>query len=247
MKFVHVAALFIVALCQAFSAEIADPHKVFITATESLKKGDTDNAAEHYEELVDAGWHSPELYHNYAVALQRQGDTNAALLQLYRAWLLKPFSNTAKSQFLNQAKEVSLSNTRLSQTETQAAALAWRTPLALGALALFWTSLILIILVRKPLVRGFGFAGVAIGLLLSAAAYYFHQAAPKANSAWIISPEARPLRASHAKGSPQLTTASPLTQVAIRNERDDWIYVQRNNGSGGWIDEASVAKLMPWR
>ena len=247
MKIAPLYVFLFVVLAQAISADIAEPHGVYTSATESLEAGDSESAAEQYEELVEADWHSPELYHNLGVAYQRQGNDEAALLQLYRAWLLKPFSSTAKSQFLNQAKEASLSKTRLRHAETQAAALAWRTPLTLGAFVLFWTSLILVILVKKPFIRGFGIAGVAIGVLLSAAAYYFHQAAPTEDTAWIISPEAAPLRASHGAGSPQLTTASPLTQVDIRNQREDWAYVQRDNGSGGWIEKRSIRKLMPWR
>lgn len=247
MKFVRVSAFLMLLLSQALSANIEDPLSVFTSATETLKDGDSEAAADRYEELVKADWHSPELYHNLGVAYQRQGDTQTALLQLYRAWLLKPFSSTAKSLFLSQAKEARLSKAQMSQAETQAAALAWRTPLALSALILFWASVILVILAEKPVLRGFGFAGVAIGLLLSAAAYYFHQAAPTANTAWVISQEAESLRASHGSGSPQLTTALPLTQVDIRNQRDQWAYVQRDNGSGGWIKEGSVGKLMPWR
>ena len=247
MKVAQVCVFLFVVLAQAMSAGIGDPLTAYASATESLEAGDSETASERYEELVDADWHSPELYHNLGVAYQRQGNIEAALLQLYRAWLLKPFSSTAKSQFLSQAKESSLSKTRLHQAETQAAALGWRTPLALAAVAAFWTSLILIILVKKPLMRGFGLAGVAIGILLGAAAYYFHQASPSAHAAWVISPEAAPLRASHGTGSPQLTTAPPLTQVDILNQREDWAYVQRSNGSGGWIEEGSVGKLMPWR
>ncbi len=243
MKFVYVSAFLLLVLSTVF----ADPQQVYTSATKTLEAGDSEAAAERYEELVESDWHSPELYHNLAVAYQRQGKAEAALLQLYRAWLLKPFSSAAKEQFLSQAKETDVSKTRLHQAETQAAALAWRTPIALSAFIVFWTGLILIILAKKPLVRGFGFAGLAIGLLLSGADYHFHQSAPSQNTAWVISSEAAPLRASHGKGSPQLTTAPSLTQVDVRNQHEDWAYVQRSNGTGGWIEEGSIGKLMPWR
>ena len=59
MKFVRVSAFLMLLLSQALSANIEDPLSVFTSATETLKDGDSEAAADRYEELVKADWHSP--------------------------------------------------------------------------------------------------------------------------------------------------------------------------------------------
>lgn len=243
MKFVFLLSLALLGIASA----VSDPEAVFAEATAQLDEGSPETAASNYENLVEADFHSTELYHNLGVAYHRLGRKEEALLQIYRAWLLDPFSSVAKANFLTQAKESNLSKSRLSQAEAQVAATAARTPLFISSFLAFWLGLLTVILVKKPLARGFGFAGIVIGLLLGGAAYYFHRTAPDAKAAWIISADATPIRASHGLGSPKISSATPLTQLEAGAERDDWTYVTRENGSGGWVPSSVTGLLQPWR
>jgi tetratricopeptide (TPR) repeat protein len=242
-------ALAFIATCLSCSAAatVTDPIETFSKATETLDGGKLAEAITFYETLIASDWHSPELYHNLGVAYQRDGKEELALLQLYRAWLLNPFSDAARSNFLSVANDAHLSSQRLKHMESQASALAWRQPLAICGLIAFWLGILTFILLRQPVLRGLGIAAIAIGILVSGAAYYFHCQIPSADAAWVITGEAVPLRASHGKGAPRMSSLTPLTQVEMTAHHEEWDYVKSLSGSSGWVDASKLGKLMPWR
>ena len=239
--------LILVCGCKTPLTAAEEPSLAFAQATSAMESGDTATAIASFEKLVAADWHASELYHNLGVAYQRQGNETIALLQLYRAWLLDPFSDTAKSNFVKLASESQLSSTRLEQMEHAVAAMGLRGPLAIAGLLVFWSGLFALLLTRRPFSRGLGIAGITIGLFIGIAAYYFHRAAPTSETAWVTSTEAVPLRSSHGKGAPKLTTIAPLTQVYTTTQRDNWAYVRTETGTGGWLPSTEFGRLMPWR
>ncbi len=225
-----------------------DPGERFAEATKALESGDPEGAIQIFETLLADEWHSAELYHNLGVAYQRQGKPRRALLQLYRAWLLDPFSKAARADFLSLTEEANFSKSRINQAERQVSALAWRRPLAIIGMAAFWLGLFAILAFRLPLARGLGAASIAIGVLTSIGAYWAHCWAPSQNAGWIIHEEPVPLRATHGEGAPSMGSLSPLTSVKTTAQRENWSYVNTHNQQrSGWVDAKHIGALMPWR
>lgn len=223
-------------LTPAARGDVTSPGETFSEATVALESGNLEEAISKYESLVASDWHSSELYHNLGVAYQRQGKLEKSLLQLYRAWMLKPFSKSAEAAFHSVAGELNLPPSRTGLAERQVSALAWREPLALLALIAFWLGLFVFLAVRRPLLRGFGLAGVIVGILAGIAAYFMHREAPAPGAAWVIAEDAVPLRASHGQGAPSMGQLSPLSPVQISAQRENWAFVTTPDGRTGWVD-----------
>ena len=235
------------ALGLAMSALASDhPAIDFEEATKALEAGDTEAAIQMYSGLLEANWHAPELYHNLAVAYQRQGLPQQALLQSYRAWLLTPFSNAAQGGFESLTEAANLSSSRQRDAKRQTTALAWQSPLGWVALGAFWLGVLTLIFLRTAFARGLGVAAIAIGMVTGLATLWVHRQAPAANEAWIITADPAPLRASHGEASPQISTAPSLSPVNITAQRGDWVFVETPNGRSGWLARGQVALVRPW-
>ena len=232
---------------QLAAASVTSPESIFAAATEALDRGELQEAIEGYETLLAGHWHAAELYHNYGVARQRLGMPAQAAFQLYRAWLLDPFSGSARADFLTSAEKAEMPAARRTRAERQVTALAWRQPLAIGGMISFWLGLLASLVLRQPLVRGLGIAGIAIGLLFTAGAYYFHRQIPGARAAWAVAEESIPVFASHGEGTPRIGQLLPLTQVEVVSVRDGWAYVRGGQELSGWVEMSGLGKLRPWR
>lgn len=223
-----------------------DPANDFAEATATLEAGDMEAAIQMYEGLLGADWHAPELYHNLAVAYQRQGQAQQALLQAYRAWLLTPFSNAAQANFQSLTESAKLSEAKQKEADRRAAALAWQAPLAWVAASCFWLGVLTLIFIKAAFARGLGFAAIAIGVVTGVATLWIRGQLPPDDGAWIVTAEAAPLRASHGNASPQTGSVPSLGEVRLTAQRGEWFFVETTNGRSGWLASEHVGLLRPW-
>ncbi|MCO5062477.1 MAG: tetratricopeptide repeat protein [Kiritimatiellae bacterium] len=76
--------------CSAFAADTRAPDKTFEAARESYDAGNYADAVARYDELIAAGWHTPEIYFNRGNALARLNETGEAIASYQTAILLNP-------------------------------------------------------------------------------------------------------------------------------------------------------------
>lgn len=235
-------------LCFADGAELQEAEARFAEATLQLEEGNWTSSVDAFEQLAAEGWHSATLYHNLAVAHQRLGEKERALVNLYRAWLLQPFSDAGERRFEEMAGELKLTSSLRERARGQLAAGAWRGPLWVAGLAMFWAGVFLCLLgFRRAVFRAVGIVGLVLGLLGGAGGVVCDRRAPQDGAAWVIDQDAVPLRASHGEGSPRVHSLSPLTPVTVEAVYHDWCFVRSENGQKGWLKGSQIARIQPWK
>lgn len=234
--------------------------RIFSAGNEAYFRGDFRHAVEHYERLVAAGVHDPDVYFNLATARARAGQLGHAVLYFERCLWLRPGDELAEQGL--QAARAALGKRRVEREGE--ATLKTRPPLAealvarLDADVLAWALLVLDalffggLLVRSrarrdgvllgltialPLIALLGLA-TAAGLLLKTQIWAEGEAA-------IVLRDGAELREGPDAHAQVRARAHEGQDARVLRREGGFARVQLSQGDRGWINYKDLARIRP--
>lgn len=222
---------------------LLDPGESFVRANTAYEAGEAQEAVALYEGILSGGMESGEIYYNLGNAYLRNGELGQAIASYRRSQALLPRNEDIRANLSfarRSAKDA------IAPPDPSAAArtlLFWHYGLSRSELAttivalnlLFWGLLALRLFRRgSELLRWLTFAVLALLLATagSLAAHYFFPA----RIAVVIPQEIG------AHNGPDLDSVVRFklhagTELAVRDERGDWLRVALPDGQQGWIQQ----------
>ena len=212
---------------------------MFAKANTAFAAGQFKSAIQQYQEVVQSGEWSANLFYNLGNAYFRDGDFGRAILNYERALQLDRNHPEADA------------NLRIARDQTHALELA-PAPLenylnfvgaksfAIVAAILFWGTIILLILRRRKVVW------MTIGLLLTAScgfAAYKLESGTRGQAVAVIVGDNVEARVATADSAKSVLALPPGSEVVILQERGDWSYAALPNDLRGWISTKAVEKV----
>lgn len=226
----------------------------FDKANELYKSESYQDAIQEYEQILNSGVHSVELYYNLGNAHYKLNQIAPAVYNYEKALLLEPNNADVKNNLkfaqnmmiddIKEVPKVGFSNWLSGFTSVYHYDV-W------AKVAVFFSVLILIGFVGyyfsgKIILKRIFFTSMIVFLVFSILsiiiAVFEKNQSEQFNPAIVFSETA------HIKGEPNTTTNNILTlhegsKVFIQEEVQDWYKVELINGTSGWIQKSSVKRL----
>jgi tetratricopeptide (TPR) repeat protein len=219
------------------------PESVFQEAAQAYDEGRYDEAAASYEQLLNDGARSPELYYNLGNAHYRMGDVGRAVLGYKRALYLAPRDADARHNLEFALKESDALNIDASLPDRMRSALpasAW----SLMAVAAWWlTAFHIALSIRQPGRQGWKWASVLAGFILISSLWgvYYWMGLERYPEMVVLKPGQEALFAP-IPGSTAHFSAPVGSVVRVEAISEDWLRI-RAGGKTGWIKQESVESV----
>lgn len=227
---------------QASHAEVS-AQESFFTGNNLLMQGKYEEAASHYQDLLNQGIDNAAVHYNLGIASYRQGSVGKAIFHFYSAHLLKP--RDADIAFnLNFARKFAKDKIEPSKkgfvsTVVEKYPFSKRESLYLvGALAVLCTIFGAILLFRPR--EGVRWAQRCLLVLLSIAfvgGLIQWQGSPEFGV--IVSPQAE-VYSGQGAGSVLLFSLHEGTEFTVHDRANEWLRIRLADGKQGWIKEQQV-------
>ncbi len=202
-----------------------------------------------YEELIQGGHSSAEVYYNLGVAREKSGRTVDAALAYRRALLLDPGMRSANNNLALLAADHAISMRPRSWLNDVTTVVHPGVLQGLGA-ALGWAGFIALV----PIVIGnrrhsVWLAGAIAALVIGSVAFAMGMVAdPRiadANLAMVTSEGGAEALASPAKNSAAVDKLAAGAAVGVLSPRGAWTYVEVASGTRGWVPTADLTMVVP--
>ena len=241
-------------ICSAFLASAQTPQQLFETGNSQYAQNNFEEAIKNYEQVLDAGYESAELYYNLANANYRVNRIAPSVSDYEKALVLKPNDKAIKN------------NLQFAQNMTVDAI----TPLPENTFKKWWNQLlnlfsldgwaiITVVLImlftlsflvyyfgnKTVLKRSFftiAFVSLGLGLLSLTLAFQAQSNEKNKRFAVVFSPEAEIKNAPNI-GSDEVFVLHEGTKVRVIEEQGDWQMIRLADGQEGWIPKADVKLL----
>ena len=247
----HLHILLAVAAVRVFAgqATAADVSSEFNAANKLYAEGKFAGAAATYGKILQSGAVSPALYFNYGNAEFKSGDLGRAIAAFRQAVQLTPRDAEVRANLefaRNQVQGPSLRESRWSRSA------GWLGLLTLNewtglAVAAFWLMFALLVAAQirpafKTTLRGFTRGAVAVAVLSCAclgmnAAIHFSK-----QTAVVVVPDAT-ARSGPFEEAQRSFTVHNGAELAVLDQRDNWLQVTDGSGRIGWLQRRQVEIL----
>ncbi len=228
------------------SAMAADISAEFNAANKLYAEGKFAEAAGTYEKILRFEAISPALYFNYGNAEFKSGNFGRAIAAYRQAAQLTPRDAEVRANLEFARNQVQGPTLRESRWENWLGLLTLNEWTGLAAAALWLTFAMLAAMQIRPALetalRGFVFGAVAVTLSSGAclgveAAIHFSR-----QTAVVIAPDAT-TRSGPFDEAQSAFTAHNGAELAVLDQRDNWLQVTDGSGRIGWIQRKQVETL----
>ncbi len=228
--------------------------QLFEQANELYRTGEFEQAAEHYEKIVTAGFSASELFYNLGNTYYKLGNIPAAILNFERARKLAPNDQDvqhnlqlARTLIVDQID--ALPEFFLSQWWRSLIELAPSTTWAGLAIALFWCCIIFfafMMALRKAAARkGFFMLGAlsfVLSLLVFFIAFQQNEAETNSQHAIIFQPSVY-VKSEPDAQSTDLFILHEGTRVELGSDNGEWRRITIASGESGWIPADALREI----
>jgi tetratricopeptide (TPR) repeat protein len=227
----------------------ADISTEFNAANKLYAEGKFADAATSYEKILQSKTVSPALYFNYGNAEFKSGNFGRAIATYRQAALLTPRDAEVRANLefaRNQVQGPTLHESRWSRAAGWLGLLTLNEWTGLAAVALWLMFALLAAMQIRPALknalRGFVLGAVAVTLLSCAclgvdASIYFSR-----QTAVIVTPEVT-ARSGPFEEAQSAFTARNGAELAVLDQRDNWLQVTDGSGRIGWLQRQQVEVL----
>jgi len=255
LKLNYSSLIFILALmCSVFSASAQTPQQLFETGNSQYAQNNFEEAIKNYEQVLDAGYESAEVYYNLANANYKLNRIAPSVYNYEKALALKPTDKEIKN------------NLQFAQNMTVDAI----TPLPENTFKKWWNQLLslftldgwaivtvvlIVLFTLSFLVYYFGnktvlkrsfftvaFVSLGLGLLSLTLAFQARSNEKNKRFAVVFSPEAQIKNAPN-MGSEEVFVLHEGTKVRVIEEQGEWQMIRLADGQEGWIPKSDVKLL----
>jgi hypothetical protein len=233
-----VGAAFLAAFLLVVPVQAADP---FQAAVEAYDREAFAESISRFEEMVSAGYRSPELFFNLGNAYYRSGDLGRSVLNYHRALWLAPRDREARHNAEFVMREADAIATSYGFAARQLHRLSFPEWVAVGV-AVWWLLAILLLLrLRGRDPGGAALAVVSVLLVFSALGIWEGWRLKVLPEVVVIQPNQEALFAP-LEGSMAHLSLPPGSRVRVVSEMDGWYRVQVDTKTG-WIKKSAVATV----
>ena len=237
--------------CRSFAADVK---ALFTQANSAYVKGDFRAAAQGYQQIIDGGYRSAEVYYNLGNACYKQGEMAAAILNYEKAHKLAPgdedinfniqLANAKTTDKIEADTGFFLQNWYQSfilfislQSLTVWSIVFWLLGSAVFAYYLFAAT---IALKKVSFYTGLACAllGLCTMLMAGGQSAYFNSH----HQAIIFSPAVN-IKGSPDKAAKNLFVLHEGTKVEVLERSNNWLRIRLANGNEGWIGEGDVREI----
>jgi tetratricopeptide (TPR) repeat protein len=230
----------------------ANPNQAFIdSANANYLNGWYDKAAAYYEQVLQGGFESPEVYYNLGNAYFKQNKIPEAILNFERAALIAPYDedinynlNLVRSYVTDDIEELPefFLNSWFNMIRSFMSTNGWALT-SLILFVLFMTLVFAYLFSRKVLIKKFTFWFGILCFIISIISFVFSYQQKKSitdhNYAIIFNPTVT-VKSSPDDISTDLFILHEGTKVKLDDTIGDWIEIQIADGSIGWIKAEDV-------
>ena len=239
--------LFIAAIGLFFpSAVSAAEESVFVKANQAYNESRFQEAAAGYENLVQSGQWSANLFYDLGNAYYRLGNFGKAILNYERALALDPRHPEADANLRLARDEAHALELRKDWIERYAN-MATARQYSIAAAIAFWTAVFLATHLVLSHRRSAGrIALIALSLLVcgvSVFAIYTVENGTRGTALAIVSGKETDARLATADNAKSILVLPPGSEIKILSERGDWIYAALPNDQRGWIPAQSAERV----
>jgi tetratricopeptide (TPR) repeat protein len=237
-------AVFLILSSDAYGSEIA---KTFFDGIQAYKENNFDKAITAFEKI--SGVKNPKLFYNLGNAYLKNNDLGHSMLWYERALKLNPDDPDLK---FNYNYALSLTKDEKDDREFPIIRILffWKYLLssyavqcaALSLNLLFWLVLIIRMLMKKKLMKTFGYVLLMLTLIFTLTAFYNEYEEIYLRQA-IILPEKISVRSGFAQDSTELFALHAGTKVRIEKESKDFFRIYFSEGKIGWIRKSEAGVI----
>jgi len=243
-SFIAVTAL-AVFCAGAGDLEAADD-PTFVKANQAYSEGRFQEAVDGYENLVQSGRWSANLFYDLGNAWFRLGDFGKAILNYERTLSLDPRHPEAAANLRLARDEARALELRKDWIERYVST-ATSTQYSIAAAVGFWFALFgaarLFFSPRRSVAQ---MALIALAVVVSGTsvfALYTMENGTRGNALGIVTGKDIEARLATADNASSVLALPPGTEIKILSERGDWIYAALPNDLRGWIPAKSAEKV----
>lgn len=222
----------------------------FDQANEAYREGDFDKAVQVYQDLLDEGWESAELYYNLGNALYKQGELGEAIWALEKALVLDPnFENAMANRELLQAQlvdEIEAVPTPLVERFFR----TWADRLGTKGfrwLMVFWMWMIgigwSVWRFQKSRWSVLSLAAGLLLLLLSGISWGVYEQLKSDEQKAVVIVENIYVKTAPSNGAPDAFVLHEGTTVFLDTKLDDWQEIKLADGQVGWINPDAIKPI----
>ncbi|TVQ89113.1 MAG: tetratricopeptide repeat protein [Bacteroidetes bacterium] len=234
-----------------FDAHTTQPHTLIEQANEAYSRSEYSFAAELYQQVIEQGWESADLYYNLGNAYFKINRLGKAILNYERALRLRPNDediqynlHVARNRIVDRIEKRPLlfyekwwRNAYMMQSAT-----GWGiTGIVFLTLFLLLTSFFLFSRTRG--IKKISFYTALLFLIFTALSLIFAQKQYNRltadDQAIILSPRVA-AKSSPTVQSPDLFLMHEGTKVQIRNTLGEWVEIRLPDGNVGWIKKETL-------
>lgn len=221
----------------------------FDRATEAYQTGDFATAAAQYEQLVEEGIVSAEVFHNLGNAYYRLGRLGPAIANYERALQVDPGFEKAAANLRQCVRQTKRHLARPADSSWQHRVLSWQSSLPLGATRIFalafWFAAWILLGARvlAPL-RYLRLAALAAAVLAVAFGFSAWERSHPPLTAVAARAEV-PVRAGMDEGAAVRSTLHEGDRVRVEQREFGQARVYAANGDAGWVDADALAFVGP--
>ncbi|MGA2030022.1 MAG: tetratricopeptide repeat protein [Verrucomicrobiota bacterium] len=222
---------------------VADAQDGFADANRLYDEGKFSDAANGYEKILQSGSVSPSLFFNYGNAEFKSGRIGRAIAAFRRAAQLAPRDSDARANLEFVRNQVQGPTLRESRWQNWLGALTLNEWTTLAAMALWITfALLAAMQIRpalRPALRGLSCVFGIVAILFCAgvgadAAIYFSKPI-----AVVVAPDAMARSGPFDEAQSEFTVYDGA-ELAVTDQRDDWLQVTDGLGRIGWLERKQV-------
>jgi tetratricopeptide (TPR) repeat protein len=243
-SWISLAALAV--LCFGAISARAEADPVFVRANQDYAAGRFKEAVEGYQNVVQSGRWSANLFYDLGNAWFRAGDFGQAILSYERALALDAHHPEAEANLLlarEEARALELRKNWIDRYLDVGTTTQYSIAAALGFwFALFFTTRL--IFSRRRSTGAVVLIALSI-LVLSGAifALYTIETGPRGKAFAIVTGQKIEARLATADSASSVLALPPGSEINILSERGDWIYAALPNDLRGWIPAKSAERV----
>lgn len=217
-------------------------------ANEAFAAGDYAKAAVAYQQEIDEGPVSAELYHNLAAALEKEGRPIDAALNYQRALILDPGLRAAHNNLGMLTAEAGIAERPRTWVSDVTAWVHPGTLINFGSLFVwlgFGGILVVVFAVRRRWVLVASVVALVLGTIFFGIGSVADPRIADANLAMVTATEGTKALASPAMNSTPVADLPAGSSVGVLSPRGAWTYVALSGGARGWVPTNSLTMVVP--
>lgn len=217
-------------------------------ASEAFAAGDYAKASVGYQQAIDEGPVSAELYHNLAVSFEKEGRPIDAALNYERALILDPGLRAAHNNLAMLAAEKGINERPRRWVNDVTAWVHPGTLIVLGSV-FGWVGCVGILVgifgSKRRWILATSIAFLALGPILFGIGSVADPRNADADLAMVTAAQGTNALASPATNSTPVADLPAGSSVGVLSPRGAWTYVALSGGARGWVPTSALTMVVP--